>query len=446
VTDWQRRLAVLDEVSPDSAVFDRAKRGPTRPDPSDRDRRGKPVVAGITAFVIAVAGISFAIIAFPDAPAPPSFANGQIVVIAPDREGTLQLFAIDGASEAAQLTHATGDVLQAEWAADGSAIAYVVVSGPELADVHVMAADGSDDRIACRECAQVLSVQGEGQRARHVVSREMTALYVAPGGEFVRVAITYGDLLIHDSRDPGNPVVVERPESGVDDRDFTWSTDGEHLAFASRFPGAAEVKRQPELDGIYVVDADGSNLRQVTHPPGPPYTFAPDSQPAWSPDGSRIAFARYVAEFEEGSHLESPGRSDIWIVDLDGEEERQLTTAPVPAGTVGSRAPDWSPDGEEIAFLTDADASAKDTGIEETDVSVIREDGTGLRVLFSCLDDASLDRCPIALDWSPDGRSLTYQGPYGTGPFVIAVTGGDPDPITDLEDACCVRWQPKPEA
>jgi dipeptidyl aminopeptidase/acylaminoacyl peptidase len=444
--DLRRRLAILDEVAPDDEVFDRSRVGPTRPEPALRARRGRRIVAGATASVIGAAAIGLAFIALSEDRMGAVPANGRIVIIAPDAAAVLQLFTTDGDgdADATQLTQAEGDVVQAEWAADGSAIAYVVAAGPELADVHVMRADGSDDRVACRECAQVESVQGGEGPARHVPSREATAIFVAPNGAFVRVAVSYGDILIHDSRDPDDPIVVERPLFGVDDHGFTWSRDGQQLAFSSKFPGAAGLKRQPQLDGIYVVDADGSDLRQVTHPPGPPYTFGPDSQPAWSPDGTQIAFTRYVAEFEPGSHLESPGRSDIWIADLESGEERQLTTAPLPVGTYGSTAPDWSPVGGEIAFLTDADGSPEDTGIGETDVSVIRADGTELRLLFSCMDDASYDRCPLAVDWSPDGRSLTYHGPSGTGPFVLTVEGSDPRLLTKLDDACCVRWQPTP--
>jgi Tol biopolymer transport system component len=390
-------------------------------------------LVALVAFAIAAAGIVFAIIAFSRGPAATEAGDGQIVVFAPDSDGTLQLFTAGPGGK--QLTHATGDVVQAEWASDGSAIAYAVVAGPELADVHVMGADGSNDRIACSGCAQVVSVGSSDGDSRTVVSREMTAIHVAPGGDRVRVAIFYGDIVIHDSSRPDEPVVINRGEDRRDEA-FAWSPDGEHLAFASSGVGGPR-------DGIYVVNADGSQFRQVTHPVGPQYTHRPDSQPAWSPDGTRIAFTRYVAEFEPGSHLESPGRSDIWIVDLDGSPERQLTTAPQPEGTYGSTAPVWSPDGTEVAFLIDADPSGKDTGINETDIDVIGSDGTGLRTLFSCLEDDSFDRCPSPPDWSPGGGSLTFQGAYGTGPFVIPATGGEPRPLSDIEDACCVRWQPQ---
>ncbi len=399
-----------------------------------RGGAGSRVWVALVAFAIAAAGIASAIIAFSGGPAPTEAGDGQIVVFGPDQGGTLQLFTVGSDGEAEQLTHAAGDVVQAEWASDGSAIAYATVAGQELADVHVMGADGSDDRIACRGCAQVLGVGGSDGDFRNVVSREMTAIYVAPGGDTVRVAISYGDILINDSSRPGEPVVISRGEDRRDEA-FTWSPDGERLAFASSGVGGPR-------DGIYVMNADGSDFRQVTHP-GPPYASRPDTQPAWSPDGARIAFARYGGEFAPG--VPGLGPSDIWIVDLDGSPERRLTPS-ARAGTSGATSPVWSPDGTDVGFLIDADPSGEDTGINETDIDVIGADGTGLRTLFSCLADDSFDRCPSSLDWSPDGRSLTYHGPFGTGPFVIAATAGAPRSLASLKGACCVRWQPVPTA
>ena len=82
---------------------------------------------------------------------------------------------------------------------------------------------------------------------------------------------------------------------------------------------------------IYVMEADGSNPRQLTDD-----RWADDFL-SWSPDGTRIAFAAQI------------NRSwDIYVIDVDGGDPRNLTNSPH-----GEWEPSWSPDGEHIAFASD---------------------------------------------------------------------------------------------
>ncbi len=117
-----------------------------------------------------------------------------------------------------------------------------------------------------------------------------------------------------------------------------WSPDGTRVAFVRGAQGSRQV---------YVMDADGGNVRQLTQ--GPEST-----QPAWSPDGTRIA---YVAD-------------GISIVNADGSDAHAL-------GVRGS-APDWSPDGGAIAFQRAApwyDVMYRD------ELYLVAPDGSGTRPL-----------------------------------------------------------------
>lgn len=142
-----------------------------------------------------------------------------------------------------------------------------------------------------------------------------------------------------------------------------WSPDGTRIAFYSDRDGNTE---------IYVVDADGANLRRLTTSPGH------DENPAWSPDGRRIAF-----DSDRGGTL------NLWVMNSDGSGQRQLTSYRVGKAAI----PAWSPDGRWIAFTSNALLGWR--------VSLIDSQGQQERVLASENGD-----CRPA--WSPDGRSIVF--------------------------------------
>ncbi|NJK79370.1 MAG: hypothetical protein HC914_05480 [Chloroflexaceae bacterium] len=128
-------------------------------------------------------------------------------------------------------------------------------------------------------------------------------------------------------------------------------------------------------NGIYTMNADGTNVRPVT----PDYITATD--PTWSSDGSRIA---YVQE-------DANGRSDIYIVNADGTNSIRITD-----NTLQNHwAPDWSPDGSKIAF------HGTSPGIQ-ADIYIINADGTNLQ---NITNDPALDEHPA---WSPTGSFLAF--------------------------------------
>jgi Tol biopolymer transport system component len=145
-----------------------------------------------------------------------------------------------------------------------------------------------------------------------------------------------------------------------------WSADGGRIAFEGYSDGVSD---------IYVMDADGSNVRQITDDP------APDIFPRWSPDGSTIAYTN--AGTQSGADPQFSVTADIWTVPSSGGEPTRLTTTPGP-----DSFPDYSPDGTQIAFHHDGD------------LWVMRSDGRRQeRVLGSEV---------FTPRWSPDGTMLAY--------------------------------------
>lgn len=111
-------------------------------------------------------------------------------------------------------------------------------------------------------------------------------------------------------------------------------------------------------------------------------TNDPDHQdvaPAWSPDGRQIAF---VSDREDGNE-------EIYVMNRDGTEIGRLTY-----NSCSDDWPTWSPDGTRIAFMSDCGGN--------WDIYVMNADGSG-RVQITY--DAAADRWP---DWSPDGTTITF--------------------------------------
>src|ERR671934_2413102 len=84
-------------------------------------------------------------------------------------------------------------------------------------------------------------------------------------------------------------------------------------------------------DDIYVMNADGTNVRQLTHKAGPEF------DPMWSPDGQRIVYR---------DSSRGPNQDDeIYVMNADGSGQTNLTNNPA-----NDWGPVWSPDGAMIAF------------------------------------------------------------------------------------------------
>src|SRR2546429_6262883 len=157
------------------------------------------------------------------------------------------------------------------------------------------------------------------------------------------------------------------PPIGVTgDRYPRWSPTGERIAFVS------DRDAKPE---IYIINADGKDVRRLTtSPPG-----VSSSSPAWSPDGRRIAYV-------SGVSLDSR----VFVMNADGSDQRLLVSG-------RSWRPAWSPDGRKIAFISE----------ETSGVSAIAAEG-GQQVNISSGALTGRDALVDAASWSPDGKRLAF--------------------------------------
>ena len=128
---------------------------------------------------------------------------------------------------------------------------------------------------------------------------------------------------------------------------------------------------------LWVMDADGSNRRQLTRS-----GKGTDYNPTWSPDGKRIAFRT-----TRGTGPPRVEPSNIFVINANGAGERLLTPPTRDWYAWGGLFPAWSPRGDTIAF-------SNGRGI-----NLVRPDGTGLKRL------GVPGECST---WSPDGTQIMF--------------------------------------
>ena len=213
----------------------------------------------------------------------------------------------------------------------------------------------------------------------------------------------------------------------------SWSPDGTRLAFVGTQP-------RNDSDGyvseIYTMRPDGSDVRQLTDDGG-----LKKSDPAWSPDGARIAFVGTLSQARWNIYATNADGSAFWrLTDYNPEGNYGAGPAAVNAASIGVPlvgqaatdgelyatspvvegfvAPAWSPDGTRLAFAT-ISISGRDRG----EIFVLNTDGSGLRRL-------TRDNNANNPAWSPDGAHIAFNSVNGN-IMVMAVDGRDIRQLTD---------------
>jgi acylaminoacyl-peptidase len=119
------------------------------------------------------------------------------------------------------------------------------------------------------------------------------------------------------------------------------------------------------------------------------------TDPQISPDGKKIAYVRRFAD-----PMSDKRYSNLWIINTDGSDHRPLTT-----GNRSDVSPRWSPDGLRLAYLSDADGKQQ---------LYIRWMDTGQTARIT-----NLEQAPDAINWSPDGKMLSFSAlVLGKGPHL----------------------------
>ena len=196
-------------------------------------------------------------------------------------------------------------------------------------------------------------------------------------------------------------------------RTFDLSVDGSRIAYSTCGYG--------EDYEIVVANIDGTDTRKLSP------NISQDLSPAWSPDGTRLAFIRVLPPGWLSVliiHPVAPGKSVQVGISNTGLFQR-------PAGksqSVTRHPPVWSPDGQSIAFLGDStDISDWGTTITKLHVYMVGSDGSGLRRIVSNVVSAP--------SWSPDSERIAVAVSEGDGAtlYTFATDGSDPVMVTRVD-------------
>ncbi|MDX1623938.1 MAG: hypothetical protein R3199_08150 [Gemmatimonadota bacterium] len=259
-------------------------------------------------------------------------------------------------------------------------------------------------------CDQIFTMRADGRRKR----------MVSTGGGVTTCAFFFypeGERILYSSTHTGMEACPPRPDYS---RGYVWPIHPEYDVFAAR-PDGSDLVRLTDTPGydaeatfrrdgskivftsvrdgdleIYTMDPDGSNVSRLTHEEG--Y----DGGPFFSYDGTKIVYRAHHPEGEEAladyrellaDGLVRPSRMEIWVMDADGSNKRQVTD-----NGAANFAPYFFPDGERIVFAS----NVHDPDGRNFDLYAIGIDGTGLERITH---HPEFDAFPM---FSSDGAKLVW--------------------------------------
>jgi hypothetical protein len=260
---------------------------------------------------------------------------GEFIAFTSERDGNAEIYIMNAdGSNPQRLTNDPAYDAWPVWSPDGSQIAFTSTRNGK-ADIYIMNSDGSNLRQLTYDDAS-----------------DIWPDWSPDGSQIAFVSRRDGNFEVYVINVDGSN--LQRLTNTSSHEDFaTWSPDGSQIIF-SRVEGN---------DGTYIVNADGSDERQLTE--------IVVLEPAWSPEGTRIAF---------GSDHE--GFRGIYVMDADGSNIQRLSST-----RSGENCPEWSSDGTKLVFASWRDGDGE--------IYIMDADGSNLQKLT---DNRFEEEFP---DWRP---------------------------------------------
>ena len=340
-------------------------------------------------------------------------SSPRIVVVSPQANivftSSRALSGVDQANSATNiwLTDSTGAILKPltaltngssaspAWSPSGDKIAFEsfrTLDGSNVAipaaNIWVMNADGSNAMPLTRVTAETVSSihaawSPDGTKIAYDSTRALDGR---------NAAITNVNIWIMNADGTGGVPLTLLRATAASSVSPVWSPDGKKILYTSSralsgFDAAIPVRN------IWVMNSDGSGSQPLTT-----LTAASSSNPAWSPDGTKIAFMS--ARALDGSN--AVGAANIWVMNADGSGATPLTriTTIYDLTTV---SPVWSPDGRKIAYVSSRSLDGSDNGSSMLNILVMNNDGSNPRPLTKLIAASSYQPA-----WSSDGSTILF--------------------------------------
>jgi TolB protein len=292
--------------------------------------------------------------------------GGRIAFCSRRGEGDYEVYVMNAdGTDKRQVTRDAFDSEGPKWSPDGTQIAFSLSTYTGHTDIRVINADGSNPRRLTTSGGTWVAWSPDGTRIAFSLSKPNSDVYVMD---------------VPDGTDADNP---DQQRLTKTDRNVTvgnpvWSPDGTQIVcVVSSRPAAREPGGKSTLYVLNVQEAlqsGGASIADMR--PLPRAGKDVNDRPTWSPTGSQIVFSAVV-----------DGHRDLYVVNADGTDLRQLTHTP----DFDEWDPAWSPDGTQIVFQANPDAN---WDIYVMDVP----DGTDVSNWRRLTTDVANDCSP---DWAP---------------------------------------------
>ncbi len=203
-----------------------------------------------------------------------------------------------------------------------------------------------------------------------VESQSVMAQGAGPDGKIV-YSPDGDEIFVTNADGSGTPTNLTSTP-GDAESDPVWSPDGTRIAYVRYFSVFADV---------WIMNADGTGQTNLTRT-----SDIDEYSPTWCPDGKKLAFVR----------VEQPNNWGIFVMDADGANVESLTND-IQSVPEEESTPAWSPLGNKIAFSAVRDGKRR--------ITLMNTDGSGQETLSSSVNN-DWDQNP---SWSPDGSKLTFM-------------------------------------